>query len=90
MYKSLEKILKEAFEQASKGKGERRHGQGRDFSAQPIFWIEEHFKSFQLGQAAKKMHESQALPVEKAVAELLGAINFLAAHVIYLREKEER
>lgn len=87
LYNNLQSVLDKAFFQASKGKGKERHGENKPFDQQPIFWIEEHFKSFQLGQAVKKIHESQRLPRDRAIAELLGAINFLAAHVIYL-EKE--
>ena len=39
---------------------------------------------FALGQAAKKAHESQRLPAGRDVAELLGAINYLAGAVIAL------
>jgi hypothetical protein len=42
---------------------------------------------FEIGQACKKALESARLSPEKAVAELLGAINYLAAAVI-LRERE--
>jgi hypothetical protein len=88
MYKNLTEVLDKAFLQASKGKGKERHANDKPFDDQPIMWIEEHFKSFQLGQAVKKIHESQNLPVARAISELYGAIVFLAAHVIYL-EKEE-
>jgi len=88
MYKSLQDVFDNAFTQASKGKGKERHAGDKPFEKQPIFWIEENFKSFQLGQAVKKMHESQWLPVERAIAELHGAINFIAAHVIFLEKKE--
>lgn len=90
MYSILEDVLNEAFLQASEGKGRERHGHGATFGEQPIFWIEKHYSSFQLGQAAKKMHESQFLPEERAIAELLGAINFIAAHIIYLRSGKEK
>ena len=41
---------------------------------------------FPLGQAGKKMQESQRLPREAAVRELLGAINYIAAQII-MRER---
>jgi len=40
-----------------------------------------------LGQAMKKAQESARLPRDRAEAELLGAINYLAAAVIVLRER---
>ena len=88
MYRELASVLQSAFHQASEGKGKERHADNKPFDKQPIMWIEENFKSFQLGQAIKKIHESQGLPTKRAVAELLGAINFLAAHVIYLNKKD--
>lgn len=84
-YYSLQEVLIAAFEQASKGKGKVRHSDQNKFEDQPILWIERMFCSFQLGQAVKKIHESQALDVNEAINELLGAINYLAAHIIYLR-----
>jgi hypothetical protein len=88
-YSNLAKVLNKAFLQASEGKGKERHANDKPFDKQPIMWIEEHFKSFQLGQAVKKIHESQNMSKERAIAELLGAINFLSAHIIFL-EKEDK
>jgi hypothetical protein len=89
-YQKLAEVIHKAFLQASEGKGKERHANNKPFDKQPIMWIEEHFKSFQLGQAVKKIHESQNMPTERAVAELLGAINFLAAHIIYLEKEEDK
>ena len=83
-YGRLEEVLAKAAEQASAGKGAERHADGQRFEDQPIMWIEREFKSFQLGQAVKKIHESQRLAPEAAARELLGAINYLAAKVIAL------
>lgn len=83
-YADLAGVLEDAFEQASEGKGKERHATGEAFRDQPIFWIEENFPSFQLGQAVKKIYESQRLDVLPACAELRGAIVYLAAHIIFL------
>ena len=84
-YEKLKDVLATALQQASQGKGKERHDVlGENFEDQPIMWIEKQFKSFQIGQAVKKIHESQTLPKERAIAELLGAINYLAAKVIDL------
>lgn len=88
-YDLLKNVMEKAFEQAAKGKGKERHADNKDFVDQPIFWIENNFKSFQLGQAVKKIHESQRLPTVYAVKELYGAIVFLAARIMYL-EQEDR
>lgn len=85
-YSSLVGVLERAREQASDGKGSERHADEQPFEQQPIFWIEEHFHSFQLGQAVKKIHESQRLPSDRAIRELLGAINYLAAKIISLEK----
>lgn len=86
-YRELWFTLSDAYLQASEGKGKERHADGQPFREQPMFWIEENFYSFQLGQAVKKIHESQRLDVEGAVAELEGAIVFLAAHILHLKKE---
>ena len=83
-YGRLDAVLKRASDQASTGKGSERHADGQSFEEQPIMWIEREFRSFQLGQAVKKIHESQRLDPEAAARELLGAINYLAAKVVAL------
>ena len=89
-YGRLDAVLRRASDQASTGKGSERHADGQSFEGQPIMWIEREFKSFQLGQAVKKIHESQRLAPEAAARELLGAINYLAAKVIALEATAER
>ena len=86
-YKSLKEVFAQASYAAESGKGFDRHAAGQPFEDQPIMWIEKHFSSFQLGQAVKKLHESQRLECEAAVSELLGAINYIAARIIYLKGK---
>ncbi len=85
-YKMLSDVYKSALNDASDGKGKARHADDNPYEEQPIMWIEKYFKSYQLGQAVKKMHESQRLSKEDAINELLGAINYIAAKVIYLKE----
>lgn len=87
-YYSLNGVLSRALQQSSSGKGKERHADEQPYDKQPIMWIEEYFKSFQLGQAVKKLHESQRLSKEGAVNELLGAINYIAAHIIFLETIE--
>ncbi len=85
-YNMLQEVLSAAYDQAASGKGKERHAEGEPYNEQPVVWIERYFKSYQLGQAVKKMHESQRLNKDAAIAELLGAINYIAAHIIYLNE----
>ena len=90
-YASLKKILDRAFVQASQGKGYERHATGQNFEDQPILSINRLLgdDSGALFQVIKKVQESQRLPVYKAVAERLGAINYLAASIIFLEEKAQ-
>lgn len=84
-YESLRSVLDRAYAQASSGKGHERHAVGKPFDEQPMqHLIELYGLWFALGQAAKKAQESQRLPAGRDVAELLGAINYLAGAVIAL------
>lgn len=90
-YDSLRVVLDEAFAQASEGKGKERHAYGDEepFEKQPICEICTRLGSIDgaLFQAVKKIYECKRLPSERAVNELLGAINYIAAAIILL-EKE--
>ena len=83
-YESLDLALGEAVAQAARGKGADRHAEkGEPFSDQLIMSIPKRLgpggECFCLGQAAKKIFESRRLAPAPARAELLGAINYLAA-----------
>lgn len=83
-YEALGLALGEAVAQASRGKGADRHAEkGEPFSDQLIMSIPKRLgpggECFCLGQAAKKIFESRRLAPAPARAELLGAINYLAA-----------
>lgn len=84
-YESLKNVLEDAYVQSSSGKGMERHANDDCFEDQPIFWIQKYFPDFQLGQAVKKMHESQRLAPLAAIKELLGAIIYICAKVITLK-----
>jgi hypothetical protein len=87
-YDSLADVLRRAFEQASGGKGKERHATDLPFDQQPMQTLASLYgPGFLLGQAAKKSQESQRLPAGRDVAELLGAINYLAGAVIFLESK---
>ena len=83
-YETLGEALAAAVEQAAVGKGAGRHSYGGElFSDQLIFEIPRRLgacgSGFLLGQAVKKIYESVRLEPERARAEILGAINYLAA-----------
>lgn len=92
-YSHLRDILDAAFSQASSGKGSERHASGQPFEQQPILTItREEGLGFPIGQAKKKAGEAHRMADrgEYAAAErdLLGAVNYLAAAVIFIREKQ--
>ena len=86
-YEALAYVLDKALNQAAHGKGKERHATGEPFDQQPICAITRRVGfGYPLGQAEKKIEESQRLDTDAAVFELLGAINYLAAAVICLEE----
>ena len=83
-YEALGLALGEAVAQAACGKGSERHAEkGEKFSDQLIMSIPKRLgeggECFCLGQALKKICESRRLPQARARAEILGAVNYLAA-----------
>jgi hypothetical protein len=88
-YESLDYVLRRAYYQAADGKGKERHATNLPFTAQPMQSISALLDSHNglLYQAVKKIQESNRLPHDRAIAELLGAINYIAGAVIYLETK---
>ena len=83
-YEALGLAFTAAVAQAARGKGSERHSYGGEpFSDQLIFEIPRRLgacgSGFLLGQAVKKIYESVRLEPERARAEILGAVNYLAA-----------
>jgi len=90
LYGSLMQVLRDAADQAADGKGAERHVVNEEpFEQQLICWLNRRGYDFCRGQAVKKIDESLRLPPDRAVRELLGAINYLAAAVIVLNERAE-
>lgn len=89
-YELLADVLMKAYLQASDGKGRDRHA-GDDlkpFSEQPIMTIQQMVgPGFTLGQAIKKIEESQRMNLDAACAELLGAVIYIAAAIGYLEKQ---
>ena len=91
-YQDLEIVFKEALDQASKGKGQERHVYFDDekYKDQLICEMDRRLDGNAIGpryQAVKKIYESARMEPEKAIRELLGAINYIAAAVILLKEQ---
>lgn len=92
-YGHLGDILQSAHDQAAHGKGKDRHANGRPFDRQPIMEISRMFgPGFAAGQATKKAQEAMGMlnrqERDAAIRELLGAINYIAACVMLIRESQ--
>ena len=86
-YSDLFEVLRDALEEAQEGKCAVRHGNGLSFMDQPALTITRAVGlGFPLGQAMKKIQECQRMDTDAAKRELLGAINYLAAAVLFLDE----
>ncbi|OPY16254.1 MAG: hypothetical protein A4E69_00274 [Syntrophus sp. PtaB.Bin138] len=89
-YQSLQNVLEDAYRQASQGKGAERHAKGEPFEEQKICEITRRLIGSPiqslLYQAVKKIYETTRTD---PIPELLGAINYIAAGIIILRELEE-
>lgn len=91
-YEPLAGVLREALDQAQAGKGKERHANGKAFLDQPIMEIGRMVGiGYQTGQAMKKSQEAVGMhsrgEPDRAVAEMLGAINYLAAAILAIREQ---
>lgn len=89
-YEPLVDVLRRAHDQAAYGKGKERHANGRPFVNQPMQdLIRLHGVGFATGQASKKSGEALGLPTkERQVAEILGAIVYLAGAVIAIESAQ--
>lgn len=88
-YDALFSVLKDALDQAQNGKGHERHADsdGQAFTDQPALTVTRAVGlGFPLGQAMKKIQECQRMDRDAAKRELLGAINYLAAAILFLDE----
>lgn len=91
-YTTLRAILDAAFNHAATGKGKERHARDLPFDDQPMLETTRLVGSgFPLGQAIKKAGEAAGMiergELSAAEAECLGAINYLAGAVAWMREK---
>ena len=90
-YETLADVLQRAYNQAAVGKGVERHSAAGEPFHEQVMQIGA--AKFGVGsllfQAFKKSEESQRLPHDRAINELLGAINYLAGAVIALEIKKD-
>ena len=90
-YDSLHKVLLAAYNQAASGKGKERHqlNDEEPFENQKICEIARRLSvDYNLGQAVKKIYESKGLTDDRDIAELYGAINYIAAAIIVKQEEK--
>ena len=93
-YAALADVLNDAYMQAARGKGSRRHSAGKPFLEQPILEIVRMQTTIDghTYQIMKKAQEAGRMlsrgRYNAAVAELYGVINYAAAAVIRAREME--
>jgi uncharacterized coiled-coil protein SlyX len=91
-YEPLAGVLREALDQAQAGKGKERHANGKHFLEQPIMAIGRMVGvGYQTGQSMKKQQEAVGMLArgepDRAIAELLGAINYAAAAILAIQEQ---
>lgn len=88
-YGRLRHTLVGAYRLAAEGKGAIRHGNGKGWDDQPIFWITQHVGlGFPLGQAVKKIEESLKLDKDASIRELQGAICYIAAAIQHIEDEQ--
>jgi hypothetical protein len=89
-YNALARILGDAMNQASSGKGKERHADGERFENQKICvinrWLHGSPIAGPLFQAVKKAVESSRMTYDAAIRELYGSINYIAAGILLLEE----
>lgn len=94
-YERLEAVFNDALRQAAAGKGKERHATVEPFHEQPICVGGREFGfGALLYQAWKKTRETARLYLmdhgeERALAEIYGAINYLAAAAIIIKEGQD-
>ena len=87
-YEKYGEMFQFCLNHTAKGKGHIRHGNGKPFHKQ-IICVEtaEEGHGFARGQAKKKITEAKRLEPEAAIREIAGAVNYLIADMIVMREE---
>lgn len=89
-YEELARVLKDAHDQASAGKGKERHSKGEPFHLQRMQGISDLIGTDggMAYQVIKKVTEGmQFQEYDRFERELLGAINYLAGIIIYRKKR---
>lgn len=89
-YEVVAEVLQKALDQAQSGKGKERHGHGLPFTEQKILAISRGLRTDGglAYQIEKKVQEGREFDnIEQLERELLGAIIYTVAMIVYHREK---
>ena len=87
-FDGLRAVLHRAYDQAARGKGQKRHGGGLPFDRQPMQdLIRMNGLGFATGQIGKKASEALGLPADAAVHELLGVIVYAAGAIMSIERE---
>jgi hypothetical protein len=88
-YEKYGEMFKFCLEHTAKGKGMERHGNGEPFHKQFIcVETAEEGHGFARGQAKKKITEAKRLKPAAAIREIAGAVNYLIADMIVMKQGE--
>lgn len=86
----FELVLQDVIAQVFTGKGEERHGHGKNFEEQPWKHITDNVGiGFVIGQAIKKLMELRTFQTEPSISstawkrEALGAIVYIVMGIMY-------
>lgn len=86
----LQDVFDQCVAQATEGKGNERHGNGKPFLEQPWVDIADTYGTgFLYGQAAKKLREAMQMTGEARERELYGAINYVAMGLLHEEMRHE-
>lgn len=89
-YDELAIILRDAFKQASEGKGRERHANDLPFDQQPMQTLSDMFDSDKgmAFQAVKKLREGLDMPeYDRMERELLGSIVYTAGIILWHKRR---
>ena len=88
-FMALQRVLDDVMCQASAGKGIERHDNGNPWVDQPWARITDAVGlGFTLGQALKKIEESEGMEGDRKTNELLGAMHYIAMAIHHHRRAE--
>jgi len=87
----LQEVFNLCLDQLTKGKGNDRHGKGKEFMDQPWKHLADaHGVGFLTGQSAKKLEEAQGFEeCDRWEREMIGVIVYAAMAILYRKMEDE-